>query len=79
MLHSDALHNPISFDLPLELRGDLIAAAEHLSDDILQSTLPSLNTALDMRIQLATRLEKLHSLAVFLASNGRLGMVSGSA
>ncbi|MCO5565515.1 hypothetical protein L7F22_019189 [Adiantum nelumboides] len=76
VFHSDNAANPISFDLPLDMRGDLIAAAEQLSDDIVRSESPSLTNTLDTKLQLANRLERLHSLAAFLSLNGMMGLMT---
>lgn len=76
VFHSDNAANPISFDLPLDMRGDLIAAAEQLSDDIVRSESPSLINTLDTKLQLANRLERLHSLAAFLSLNGMMGLMT---
>jgi nuclear pore complex protein Nup133 len=76
VFHADNLLNPISFDLPLEIRGDLMAAAEQLSDDILNSESPSLIDTLDTRLQLSNRLERLRALASYLSLNGMLSTMT---
>lgn len=76
VFHSDNTANPISFDLPLDMRGDLVAAAEQLSDDIVRSESPSLINTLDTKSQLANRLERLHALAAFLSLNGMMGLMT---
>jgi hypothetical protein len=76
VFHSNELRNPISFDLPQDIGGNLMAAVEQLSQEIVQSQSLGLSNTGDLRIQLADRLEKLHGLASFLAASGKLSVLS---
>ncbi|UZJ52508.1 hypothetical protein CBS101457_001828 [Exobasidium rhododendri] len=79
VFHRDELNNPISFDLPQEVGGNLLAAVEQLSEEIVLSQSPGLSTSVDLRIQLANRLEKLHGLATFVASSSKMSLLSPNA
>lgn len=52
---------------------------DQLSNEIVQSDAPGLSHTVDLRVQLGDRLEKLHGLASYLASNGKLGLLSQNA
>jgi len=56
-----------------------MAAVEQLSEEILQSQSPGLSNSVDLRIQLADRLEKLHGLASFTSSNSKMSLLSQNA
>ncbi|CAH7685697.1 Non-repetitive/WGA-negative nucleoporin C-terminal-domain-containing protein [Phakopsora pachyrhizi] len=71
----DHPENPIAFSLEGPLKGDLPAAAEKLSEEIMISSASHLPNIVDLRAQLADRLARLHLLIRFISSAGMLGVL----
>ncbi|PWN90524.1 hypothetical protein FA10DRAFT_266983 [Acaromyces ingoldii] len=76
VFHGDDARNPIAFKLDPETKGDLIAATEQLSSEIVLASLESLDSIVDIKSQLATRLYRLQALIKFVGENGALGKLS---
>lgn len=74
--HGDDPRSPIAFKLESEFKGDLIAATEQLSSDIVEASLESLDAIVDLKMQLSARLHNLRSLITFVGENGALGKLS---
>lgn len=53
-----------------------MAAVQQLSQEIVESQSSGLSNSVDLRVQLADRLEKLHGLAPLMAANGKSGLLS---
>ncbi|KAI5479591.1 nuclear pore complex protein Nup133 [Pseudohyphozyma bogoriensis] len=71
--------NPLAFDLLPDFEGDLIAASEAVSQEILSSSSAHMPYILDLRAQLADRVLRARALIEYIGSNGLLGKLSQSA
>ncbi|KAG0146483.1 hypothetical protein CROQUDRAFT_671107 [Cronartium quercuum f. sp. fusiforme G11] len=74
----DKEENPIAFTLEGEAEGDLGAAAEQVSKEILESSATHLPTIVDLRAQLADRLSRLQAMIKFINLTGMLSKLSRS-
>ncbi|KAF9518381.1 hypothetical protein BS47DRAFT_1325354 [Hydnum rufescens UP504] len=68
--------NPFLFQLDPSTDGNLGAAAEQLSQDILASRSDLLRPAIDLRVHLADRRARLTHLIKFIIENGMIGQLS---
>ncbi|KDQ07351.1 hypothetical protein BOTBODRAFT_192479 [Botryobasidium botryosum FD-172 SS1] len=71
-----SLENPFLFRLEPRLEGNLGAAAERISQEILSSRCEFMRATLDLRAQLTDRCTRLRSLIGFINENGALGQLS---
>ncbi|CDZ97230.1 Nuclear pore complex, Nup133 component (sc Nup133) [Phaffia rhodozyma] len=74
----DKPENPLSFELHGGYDGNLMQAAEQVSNDILASVSPNMVPILDLRAQIADRQNRLRNLIDFIGGNGLLGKLSQS-
>ncbi|KAH9819025.1 Non-repetitive/WGA-negative nucleoporin C-terminal-domain-containing protein [Melampsora americana] len=72
----DKEENPIAFTLESEAEGDLGAAAEQISKEILSSSAKNLPPIVDLRAQLSDRSSRLHTLIKFVNATGMLNKLS---
>lgn len=71
--------NPLAFDLLPDFQGDLIAAAQAVSSELLSSSSANMPSILDLRVQLADRVGRVKGLIGYIGANGLLGKLSQSA
>ncbi|KAL7420109.1 hypothetical protein Q5752_005074 [Cryptotrichosporon argae] len=74
----DRSDNPLTFDLPPGFQGDLAAAAEAVSAEIVASSSPYMPPIFETRPQLMDRLARMKELMTFIHRNGALSLLSQS-
>ncbi|ORY72608.1 methyltransferase type 11 [Leucosporidium creatinivorum] len=72
------VENPLAFDLQPDFEGDLISATEAVSAEILASSSTNMPLILDLRAQLADRVQRSRTLIEYINGNGLLPKLSQS-
>lgn len=70
--------NPLAFDMQPDFEGDLLAATEAVSAEILSSSSPNMPLILDLRAQLADRIQRSRALIEYISGNGLLAKLPQS-
>ncbi|KAK4705783.1 hypothetical protein P7C70_g405, partial [Phenoliferia sp. Uapishka_3] len=78
IFYGEESDNPLSFAVPDGFEGDLTASTLAVSEELLSSTSPNLPRILDLRAQLAGRIQRARTLIDFINFNGLQAKLSQS-
>ncbi|KAH8920014.1 hypothetical protein BT69DRAFT_1336824 [Atractiella rhizophila] len=76
MFYGDRPENPLDFSVLSNFDEEIEGPARQLSKDVLMNTSPKLLKVIDLRTQLADRIQKLDNLIQYINANGLLGKLS---